>query len=252
MKRIGVIGCGNIAGLITEFSLVDEIIAVFDRHSDRSDRIAKKSSAQAFTQFDRFINEPFDLVIEIASIGAVREYAEAVLQKQCDLLILSAGALADEDLKQRLLSIAKKRSRRILVPSGALFGLDNAKIARYGGVDKLTMRTTKHPKSFGIQTDKRECLFQGSANECIRYYPRNVNAAVALGIAAQKDVQIELWADPAVVTNTHEVHISGSFGEAVLKIDNKPSPKNPSTSYLAALSVVTMINTLDSTIVVGT
>ena len=80
MKRIGVIGCGNIAGLITEFSFEGDVIAVFDRHSDRSDRIAKKSSAKAFTEFDRFINEPFDLVIEIASIGAVRAYAEPVYE----------------------------------------------------------------------------------------------------------------------------------------------------------------------------
>lgn len=252
MRKIGLIGCGNIAELITDFSLEGDIIAVFDRHSDRSDRIAKRCLAKAFTNFDQFISEPFDLVIEIASIGAIGVYGEAVLQKKCDLLILSAGALADEELQQRLLGIAKKRDRRILIPSGALFGLDNAKIARYGEVDKLTMRTTKPPKSFGIHTDKRECLFRGSAKECIRHYPRNVNAAVALGIAAQKEVQIELWADPSIVTNTHEVHISGSFGEAVLKIDNKPSPHNPSTSYLAALSVVTMINTLESTIVVGT
>ncbi len=209
MKRIELIGCGNIAGLITEFSFGGDVIAVFDRHVDRSDRIAKKSSAKAFTEFDRFLNEPFDLVIEIASIGAVTAYAEAVLHKQCDLLILSAGALADdEELLQRLLNIAKERSRRILIPSGALFGLDNAKIARYG--------------------------------------------EVALGIAAQKEVQIELWVDPSIVMNTHEVHLCGSFGEAVLTIDNKPSPHNPSTSYLAALSVVTMINTLDSTIIVGT
>jgi aspartate dehydrogenase len=116
MKRIGVIGCGNIAELITEFSLGGDIIAVFDRHRNRSDRIAKKSSAKAFTEFDQFIKEPFDLVIEIASIEAVRTYAEAVLQKQCDLMILSAGALADEELEKRLLNIAKGRSRRILIP----------------------------------------------------------------------------------------------------------------------------------------
>lgn len=252
MRRIGLIGCGNIAELITDFSLRDAITAVFDRHSDRADKIAEKCAAKAFTEFDRFINEPFDLVIEVASIGAVSAYADAVLQKQCDLMILSAGALADEQRKEQLVSIAKEKNRRVLIPSGALFGLDNAKVARYGGVGKLTMRTTKPPRSFGMQTDKRECIFKGSATECIKHYPRNVNAAVALSIAAQKEVQIELWADPSVVTNTHEVYISGSFGEARLKIENKPSPNNPSTSYLAALSVVAMINTLDSTLVVGT
>ncbi len=252
MQRIGLIGCGNIADIITGFPPRDKIIAVFDRHSDRADKIAKKCAAKAFTEFDRFINEPFDLVIEIASIGAVKDYADDVLRKECDLMILSAGALADEQLKEQLVSTAKEKKRRVLIPSGALFGLDNAKIARYGEVDKLTMRTTKPPRSFGMQTDKRESLFKGSAAECIKHYPRNVNAAVALSIAAQKEVQIELWADPSVTTNTHEVHISGSFGEAFIKIENRPSPHNPSTSYLAALSVVAMINTLDSTLVVGT
>lgn len=251
MKRIGIIGCGNIAGLITEYSLGGDIIAVFDRHRDRAERTAKKSSAKAFTEFAQFIQEPFDLVIEVASIEAVATYGEAVLQVPSDLLILSAGAFADEKLKQRLLRRAREERRRILIPSGALFGLDNAKISRYGEVDTLSMRTTKPPKSFGIRTDTRQCLFQGSANECIKHYPRNVNSAVALGMAAQKDVQIELWADPSVATNTHEVHISGSFGEALIKIANNPSPHNPATSYLAALSVVTMLNTLDSTIIVG-
>ena len=64
MKRIGVIGCGNIAELITEFSLGGDITAVFDRHRNRSDRIAKKSSAKAFTEFDQFIKEPFDSLIK--------------------------------------------------------------------------------------------------------------------------------------------------------------------------------------------
>lgn len=252
MRRIGLIGCGNIAEIITGFSPRDNITAVFDRHSDRADKIAKKCSAKAFTAFEAFINEPFDLVIEVASIGAVRDYADAVLQKACDLMILSAGALADEQFKEQMVSIARAKNRRILIPSGALFGLDNAKIARYGEVDKLTMRTTKPPRSFGMQTDKRKSLFKGSAAECIKFYPRNVNAAVALSIAAQREVQIELWADPSVTTNTHEVHISGSFGKAIIKVENSPSPHNPSTSYLAALSVVAMINTLDSTLVVGT
>jgi aspartate dehydrogenase len=252
MRRIGLIGCGNIAEIITGFSPRDNITAVFDRHSDRADKIAKRCSAKAFTAFEAFINEPFDLVIEVASTGAVRDYADAVLRKECDLMVLSAGAMADEQFKEKLVTIAKAKKRRILIPSGALFGLDNAKIARYGEVDRVTMRTTKPPGSFGIQTDRRKSLFKGSATECIKFYPRNVNAAVALSIAAQKEVQIELWADPSVSTNTHEVHVSGSFGEASIKIENRPSPHNPSTSYLAALSVVAMISTLDSTLVVGT
>ena len=252
MKRIGMIGCGNIAGLIAELSLKEAVAAVFDRHRDRSEQIAAKHSAKAYTEFAQFINEPLDLVIEVASIEAVQNYAETILRRECDLMILSAGALADEKLKQDLLNMAKEKKRRILVPSGALFGLDNAKIARVGKVHTLTMKTTKSPQSYNIQTAKRRCLFRGSANECIRHFPRNVNAAVALGLAAQKEVEIELWADPLVETNSHEVHICGSFGEAMLTIANRPSLHNPATSFLAALSVVAMANTLDSPLLIGT
>jgi aspartate dehydrogenase len=252
VRRIGIIGCGNIAALISELALDGVVVAVFDRHEDRAGRIAEKLGAKAYTEFSAFLAETYDLVIEIASVEAVQTYAEAVLKLDCDLLVLSAGALADSVLRTRLSALAEAQGRRILVPSGALFGLDNAKIARQDGVETITMRSTKPPASFGMRTQQRQCLFEGSVSECIRHYPKNVNAAVALSLAAQKDVRIELWADPSVTTNTHELHLAGPFGEMTMKIDNKQSPGHPSTSYLAALSVVAMLEDMDSTLHIGT
>lgn len=252
MRRVGLMGCGNIAELLAGLELAGEVTAVFDRHADRAQSIAQHFCAKAFTEFEAFGAEPLDLVIEIASVSAVGQYGLSVLERSCDLMVLSAGALADEALLETLRSTAAANGVNMYLPSGALFGLDNAKVARFGGVERLSVRSTKPPASFGIEADERLCLFKGSARECIARFAANANAAVALGIAAKKEVQVELWADPSVSTNMHEILINGEFGEAVLKIDNRISPRKPSTSYLAALSVAAMLETLDDPVVVGT
>jgi predicted dinucleotide-utilizing enzyme len=44
----------------------------------------------------------------------------------------------------------------------------------------------------------------------------------------------------------------GAFGETTILTQNLPSPDNPSTSYLAALSIITLLKNLDRPLVVGT
>lgn len=252
MKRIGIIGCGNIAAVIGAYAIDGNVIAVFDRHRGWADRIAGMLGARAYDDFDAFIDEPFDLVVEIASVEAVRTYAPRILEKRCDLMLLSAGALADPDFRKQLGLQAEKAGRRLLIPSGALFGLDNAKIARLSGTATITMRSTKPPAAFGITASQRRCLFEGAVSECIKQYPRNVNAAVALSLAAEQDIQIELWADPTVTANRHEVRLCGDFGEMTMRVDNKPSPEHPSTSILAAFSVIASLKDSECIVCIGT
>jgi aspartate dehydrogenase len=63
---------------------------------------------------------------------------------------------------------------------------------------------------------------------------------------------VELWVDPSVDRNVHEVYIEGNFGETYIKVTNVPSPGNPATSYLAALSILSLLNNLSDPIIVGT
>ena len=103
------------------------------------------------------------------------------------------------------------------------------------------------------QTFKQKTLlFKGSAADCIERYPRNVNVAVTLGLAADKLVEVELWADPGISRNTHEVIVRGDFGDATILVQNVPSPDNPATSFLAALSVLAMLDDLDRPLSIGT
>jgi aspartate dehydrogenase len=56
--------------------------------------------------------------------------------------------------------------------------------------------------------------------------------------------QVEIWADPAVSSNQHEIEAQGEFGKVTITTNNLPSPDNPATSYLAALSVLTLLSDL--------
>jgi aspartate dehydrogenase len=253
VMKIGLLGCGNIARIIARHQSNMEIVALFDRNPEKIALLTTLfPKATAHANFSDFIKAPFEILVEAASIGAVRDYAETGIEHGKDLVILSVGALADRPFKKRLEGLARAQGKVIRIPSGALFGLDNIKIGRISGVDRLLLRTTKHPSSLGMAVERRTLLFHGPASECIKHYPRNVNVAVSLSLAAGCEAEVELWADPAATHNRHEVLFSGEFGETSIQVINRPSPDNPATSYSAALSVLTLLQGLDQPLVIGT
>jgi predicted dinucleotide-utilizing enzyme len=106
--------------------------------------------------------------------------------------------------------------------------------------------------TYAIDPTERTLVFRGRADDCVQAFPRNINVSVALELATGSEVQVELWADPAVDRNIHEIGAEGAFGSARLRIENVPSPDNPATSYLAALSILVLLRDLGEPIVVGT
>ncbi len=252
VPRIGVLGCGNIAAIIARYKLNIDIVAVYDRHPERAERLAGIWGASVCHNFAEFIGHDMDIVLELASVGAVKDHAREILQHGKTLILLSVGALADEALRTRLVDTARDHRLGIRVPSGALFGLDNLKVGRLAPFEQLVLRTTKSPGSLGFATDSRQCLFNGPASECIRQYPKNVNVAVALGLAAGCDARVELWVDPQITQNTHEILVQGEFGQSEITIRNLPCPDHPATSYLAALSVMTLLEGLNDVLTIGT
>ncbi|MDD1717349.1 MAG: aspartate dehydrogenase [Methanoregulaceae archaeon] len=252
MIRIGLLGCGNIGQIIAKHRGKFEITALFDKIFQRAVSLADLCGSAAYEDFDTFVHQDFDLVVEAASVQAVKLYAGAVLESGKDLVIMSVGALSEVDFRERLVRKAEARARRIHVPSGAIFGLDNLKVGQISKIDKLILRTTKSPSSLGIAATERIQIFSGKANECIKAFPKNVNVSVALGLAARRDADVELWVDPEVDRNVHEIFAEGDFGDAYIRVRNVQSPDNPATSYLAALSILTLLENLDSSLVIGT
>jgi aspartate dehydrogenase len=252
MVAIGLLGCGNIGHIIAKYRENIEIVALYDKIYERAEELALLTQGDAHKSFETFIEQDFDLVVEAASVSAVRKYASSVLGQRKHMVIMSVGALSDKVFREEIVDTARRESRKIYIPSGAVMGLDNLKVGRISKMNSIVLKTTKNPASLGITADKRRLIFKGKANECIKEFPKNVNVSVALSLAVGREVDVELWADPGVDRNVHEIIAEGEFGDAYIRVRNTPSPDNPATSYLAALSILTLLRELDDPLVVGT
>jgi aspartate dehydrogenase len=211
-------------------------------------------------------DESVDLVIEAASRDAVKVIAEKVLTAGKHLLIMSVGALSDDDLHSRMEKAARERNVKVYLPSGAICGLDGVKGASVEEIRSAQITSTKHPKSLtgapylvenridisGLKEPK--VVFQGTAREAISGFPKNVNVAVALslaGIGVDK-TKVKIVADPDTDRTQHEIRVEGDFGELTTRIRNHVHPGNPKTSYIAALAAIRTLRKLSEPIQLGT
>lgn len=256
---IGLIGCGNIGTIIIkavlEGRLKATVGALFDTDETRVRELSELlgDPGKCKPNFEEFIEEDVDLVVEAASIDAVKEYGERVLNAGKNLIILSVGALLDEKVLGRLEETTRANGSKIIIPSGAIGGLDLLKAASITGIEEILLTTTKNPRSLeNVDASKRTVIFEGSSKEAVEHFPRNINVAAALSIASKANLRVMIVSDPKVKTNTHEIRAKGKFGEMVLRVSNLPSPDNPKTSYLAALSVIRTIQGQEDRIQIGT
>jgi aspartate dehydrogenase len=203
-----------------------------------------------------------DIVIECAPARLLAEIAQPVLQAGKRLIVLSAGALLDNPQLEKL---AESHATQIMVPTGALIGLDALTAAAEGHIESVRLVTRKPVAGLlgapylvqnnidiaGIQAPLR--LFAGSAREAARGFPANLNVAVALslaGIGADR-TQVEIWADPAATRNTHHIEVESDSARFSMTIENIPS-ENPRTGRITALSVIALLRKLSAPLRVGT
>jgi aspartate dehydrogenase len=196
------------------------------------------------------------VVVEAAGHDAVRQHAEAVLDRGADLVCCSVGALADAALLTRLLATATRARARLLVPSGAVGGLDLLRAAAEMGLDEVVIEQRKPPRTLlpeeeaALLTAPR-VLFEGNVAEVVTLYPQttNVAAAVALAGLGFEATSARVVADPARMGNQVLLTARGAFGELALRLDNVPSA-SPRTSAIVAHSVVATLRRLGEPLVV--
>jgi len=231
--KVGIIGCGAIAHIITNFA-VDGKLGVdleffFDRDIERAENLALQVDGTVVLEVKDMLDK-VDLVIEAASPQAVAEVVPEVLEKGKDVLIMSIGALMDFELRNKLEDIAASNNAKIYAPSGAIVGLDGIKAASIGKIKEATLITRKPPRSLGISADGETILYEGKASRAVKEFPTNINVAAALSIACGKDVDVKIIADPNVDRNMHEVHVIGDSGEFKTITKNVRCSINPKTS----------------------
>ena len=246
-----------------------ELIAVYDIIRERAERLASRLSTKPVVakNADELIrNKAVHVVIEAASQKAVKQYATKALAENKDLIVLSTGALVNEDLFSEITEQARSKGRKVYLPSGAVVGLDNIKSAALGRIDEVTLTTRKPPLSFEgaplVQRRKIDLstlkeplvLYEGPARQAVKLFPQNVNVSASLslaGVGADR-TKVRIITDPGVKEITHEIHVKGEFGELETRTVNKPFPSNPKTSYIAALSAIATLRKLSESVIVGT
>ena len=267
-KKIGIAGCGTIGQKVAKE--LDRgsipgvnVEALTSRNLEKASLFAESLASRPQVLPLAEMVDRVALVVEAATGQALDEIAKATLGAGKDLMALSCGALLG---REDLFALASERGATIYVPSGAIAGLDGVASAAAGEVRSVTMITRKPPNGLrgapgievaGVDLDtvkEPTIVFDGPVIEACRLFPANVNVSAALsmaGIGPQRTT-IRIYADPTVTRNTHEIEIEGEFGRLAIKIENVPSPTNPRTGQLSALSALALLRRITSPVRVGT
>jgi len=241
-----------------------ELTAIVDTDRFKADALRKrlKPPRPMVTDLDRAIQKA-DLVVEAANRRVVPELVTKAAYQGKDVMVMSGGGLVDH---LDLLDLARRKNCCIYLPSGALAGLDGLKSAMAGTVKKVTLVTTKPPRglvgapffqSHPIPLNrfkKPTVIFRGSAREAIRWFPANVNICVTTALAGLglDRTRVVVQVDPRARVNRHELVVEGAFGRLTAITENAPSPLNPKTSFLAALSAVATLRRIIDPVKIGT
>ncbi len=203
-----------------------------------------------------------DIAVECAPAAIIEDICRPMLEAGKSVIVLSCGALLP---RPELLELAKAKGGRIIVPTGALLGLDAVVAAAEGDISSVRMTTRKPPgglkgapylEQHGISVDgltEAKRVFSGSAREAAAGFPANVNVAAALSLAGigPDRTQIDIWADPAVTRNCHDIEVEADSARLRMSIENVPS-ENPKTGRIVALSVLAALRKLGAPLSVGT
>lgn len=239
-----------------------ELAAVAVRDHDKARRNMSDFRSQPELVTLEQLGATADIVIECAPKAVFTDIATSAIGRGKTFMPLSVGALLDHP---ELIEQAEGSEAVIVVPTGALLGLDAVKAVAEGPVDSISLVTRKPPGGLrgapylvknNIDVDhlsEAKKVFQGSAREAAKAFPANVNVAAALalaGIGADRTT-VEVWADPSVNRNIHTINVNADASSFTMSIQNVPSV-TPATGKITALSVIAALRRFTATLVVGT
>ncbi len=265
--RVAVAGLGAVGWPVSVWWDANDVglalSAVSVRHPERArKRIAKLSNSVPIIPLSE-LHEHADVIVEALPPHAFGDIAFPVVRASKTLIVLTSSQLIQN---LELVDMAYESGGKIIVPSGALLGLDAIRAAAIDRSTAVVMRTQKPPTSlqsakfiqdqridvFGITEAK--CLYRGSVREAAQRFPANVNVAVALALAGVglDSTSYELWCDPAIDRNIHEVEVNSECAHFTMHISNVPTEENPATGKLTSLSVIATLIGLTNVLHVGT
>ena len=249
-KRIAMIGHGAIArDVIAQLhgQFTNCAVAVLHRSEQLENNLV---CAQNFTEIEAILAWQPDLVIEAAGHHAVYTYAPICLERGFPMLVSSVGAMHDDTLFDGLIAHAVRGKTHLLLPSGAIGGLDYVRACQFANDVMITYESRKPIQAWQNELSARGLdvalvnqpvvLFEGTAREAARLYPSNLNVAATLALAGigMDKTQVRVVADPLIKGNEHHIHVQSDHGTMTIKLANMPSLLNPKSSRIVAKSIV--------------
>lgn len=260
--KIALIGNGSIAKIVSQFCAENQkrftIVGALGLSKDK----ASVGSHAVVYKFEELLALAPDLVVECAGHSAVAAYAVPLIKRGIDQIIISTGSLADVALLDAIQAAMRNTEVKVKLPAGALPGVDALSSAKLAGLTRVTLRSAKPPEAWkGTPAEALHNLqaiqaplviFSGTAREAAMMYPKNANVAATAALAGIgfERTKVELLADPGLACNTHHLEAEGKFGSMVLTIDANPSPVNPRTSHIAALSIMRLLDSETAGIII--
>lgn len=234
--------------------------------------VSAKDRAKAAANVAGFRDVP--VVVDLADLAQadiVVEAAPAAVFEQIALPAIDAGRIFVPSSvgqllpRMHLVARAEASGARIVVPTGALLGLDAVRAAAEGEVSSVTIETRKPPgglvgapylEANGIDVlavREPTVIFEGNAFDAAAGFPANVNVAAALALAGigPQRTTVRIWADPGVDRNIHTIKVEAAAARLTMTVENVPSEANPKTGKLTPLSVLACLRGLTSTLKVG-
>lgn len=266
-RRVGLIGYGTAGKDVAEAILAGQagdshLVAVLVRDVAKYADVSLAGCRFTDDEAAFFACQP-EVVVETAGHAAVARLAEKSLAYGCDFMVVSVGAFCDQALYDRVMATASEHGSRVLVPSAAIAGLDRIAAAAQGPLEEVTLTTRKPVKAWRgtfaeevVDLDtltQPTLIFEGNARESSRVFPESVNVSAALSLAGVgfEATAVRVLVDPTLDKNVHEVTAKGRFGEVRIEVLNTPSPDNPKTGYIVAMSVARALKNLSAPLVIG-
>lgn len=266
---IGIVGCGAIGSRMAksikkDFKKDCQLKALYDIDLKKADQLAKSLSLRKIVKTSiRELIKNCDCMVEAVSAKNTHTIIRQALEAKKSVLSMSVGKLLNAS---DLFRLANQNKCHLLLPSGAIAGIDAIKAASLAGIDTITLTTRKPLAGFygnpylikkGVDPSKikkETVLFEGNVAAAVKIFPQNINVAATLALASQsrRKITVRIITSPKYKTNSHEIELTGAFGRIRTQTDNVVCPDNPKTSYLAVLSGLQTLKQYCSGVFIGT
>jgi len=267
--RVGILGCGAIGSRIaksikTQCQEHAVVTALFDINP------AKALNLQKFITQKNVVKKSYadllsssDLIVEAVNAPDTHQLVRQALLAKKDVLIMSVGKFIGG---ASILKLAQQQGVKVIIPSGAIAGIDAIKAASLQRIDRITLTSRKPIYGFTdnafvqerkinlSQIKKETILFDGNVREAVKSFPQNINVAATIALAsnAMDKLRIRIATSPEFKVNSHEIEVEGEFGRLVTRTENVVCPDNPKTSYLAVLSAIRTLKEYFQGVKIGT